>query len=158
MMRHATIGGSAFEVDADATRAAYARIARGDAETCACSRCRNYVAVRDRALPPGVRGILEALGVDVAKEADVMDLGPASDGGTRVVVTFHAVGRPAGGEAPAASWAPETGVQVSLGAGDWHAAPEFRGQPLLLASVELSTPWVLSEPHPEAPVSPLSGR
>src|SRR5262245_24273794 len=133
-MRQTTIADHAFEVDVDATRAAYAQIARGDAETCACSRCRNYVAVRDRAFPPAVLQFLEAIGVDPTKEADLMDLGPASEGGTRVIVTYHAVGRPGGSEAPAARWEPEAGIRVSLGAGDWHAAGEFQGQPLLLAA------------------------
>lgn len=57
-----------IEVDVEATRAAYAAIAKGDSEECGCCMCRNFVAQRDRAYPPEVLQLFERLGIDPGKE------------------------------------------------------------------------------------------
>jgi hypothetical protein len=59
-------------VDRRATELAYRDMSGEGAEACACSMCRNFVAVRDSLYPAEVRMLFEDLGVDHRRETEVM--------------------------------------------------------------------------------------
>lgn len=57
-----------IEVEVDATRAAYAAILQGDAASCPCDMCRNFVAQRGAIYPAAILGFFDRLGIDPDKE------------------------------------------------------------------------------------------
>jgi hypothetical protein len=60
-----------IKCDVEATREAYAMIERGGPEECGCNTCKNFDAARQYAYPQEVRSLLEQLGIDINKEAEV---------------------------------------------------------------------------------------
>lgn len=81
-----------FNVDRAATEAAYAHIPHGDAVRCGCAYCRNFIAVRDAALPADFQQFLRDLGIDPAKEAEVYHEGRQAPGSHYYGGWFHFVG------------------------------------------------------------------
>jgi hypothetical protein len=59
-----------FEVDAEATRAAYARVRAGGANGCLCDPCRNFVRNRETVYPEEVLDLFRACGIDALKEGE----------------------------------------------------------------------------------------
>jgi len=60
-----------IECDVAGTREAYAKIERGGPEECDCNSCKNFAAARQYAFPQEARSLLEQLGIDIDKEAEV---------------------------------------------------------------------------------------
>jgi hypothetical protein len=60
-----------IECDVSGTREAYAKIERGGPEECDCNTCNNFAAARQYAYPQEARSLLEQLGIDINKEAEV---------------------------------------------------------------------------------------
>jgi hypothetical protein len=87
-----TFGEWRFTADREATIAAYSRAAQGDATRCKCSGCKNFIAVRDKALPEEFRTFLESLGVDPTKEAEVYHEGSVSSDSHYYGGWYHFVG------------------------------------------------------------------
>ena len=70
--------GWTFEVDRKATEAVYAA-ETASVDECGCSDCRRFDAARYDLLHPDARALLERLGVDVAKETELVNFGPDSN-------------------------------------------------------------------------------
>jgi hypothetical protein len=66
--------------DRAATVAHYQTVAHGDADRCGCSFCRNFALQRSTTFPADFLRLLERLGIDPAREAEVYEMGPAADG------------------------------------------------------------------------------
>jgi hypothetical protein len=62
-------------VDIDATAAAYARLEKGDAQSCGCEDCRNWIDQRAKVFPVAFVDLLRDLGIDPLKETEVSDYG-----------------------------------------------------------------------------------
>ena len=60
-----------IECHVGATREAYAKMERGGPEECGCNTCKNFASARQYAYPQEVRSLLEQLGIDMNKEAEV---------------------------------------------------------------------------------------
>ncbi len=73
MRRQLQIAGWVVEYDRESTAAAYARIVVPGPEECVCWGCRNWVAGRDRIVPPSVRELLAQLGIPVNGEIEVAE-------------------------------------------------------------------------------------
>jgi mycothiol synthase len=81
-----------LDVDAGATRAAYARTRNGGAEDCGCDPCRNFVRARDGLVPGEVRRLFDALGVDPRKESECCWTHRTDDGLHHYLGWLHFVG------------------------------------------------------------------
>ncbi len=57
--------------DPDATRKLYTLASAGNADSCDCDFCLNFLAQRDSAYPPTVREVLLQIGVDYRKETEL---------------------------------------------------------------------------------------
>lgn len=64
------IGNNLVECDAEATRAAYAKVV-GGIDSCRCEYCVNYRLAREQIYPPEFRDLLEELGIDYRKEVEL---------------------------------------------------------------------------------------
>ena len=73
-MEELRAGNQVIRYDAERNRRAYAQVARGGAEDCACVHCRNFAAQREAAYPADFRAMLELLGIDYRKEEESYDL------------------------------------------------------------------------------------
>jgi hypothetical protein len=60
-----------YKVDRDATISAYARTERGGSDTCDCAGCRNFRVVRADCFPREFNALLDQLGIDPRKDAEV---------------------------------------------------------------------------------------
>jgi hypothetical protein len=78
--------------DREKTRAAYARLSGGSAEQCGCNICKNYVAARDGVWGAGVRRVLDQLGIDYRREAEVLHQHRIAEGRHAYSGRFHFIG------------------------------------------------------------------
>jgi hypothetical protein len=60
-----------YTADRDATILAYGRTERGGADTCNCAGCRNFRVARADSFPADFLALLDKLGVDPRKDAEV---------------------------------------------------------------------------------------
>ena len=74
------VGDQTVRYDRDATARIYANLISGWAEKCGCVGCRNYLAQRDTIYPPAFRELLDRVGIDLEKDAEVVLDGPVQDG------------------------------------------------------------------------------
>jgi len=154
-----------LQVDREATLKAYAATPAGGADTCECLYCKNFVAAREDASPMEFRALLEKLGIDYRKDAEVYELSP--DGsrvrsysgwfhfvGSIVSVDGHEVQRPT--KPPQIGvdlWVPREqindtfGITFCLKSDLSHAA--FEGHDLVQVEFDTEVPWVLDEPAPD---------
>jgi hypothetical protein len=70
-MTEMQIGDQAIRYDRDATVAAYQTPEQGFAEKCGCIFCKNFAAQRAVVYLISFRTLLEQLGIDPSKEAEV---------------------------------------------------------------------------------------
>jgi len=78
-MRELRLGDQLVRYDRDATLVAYAQLEQGDAQTCGCAGCRNFIAAREHAFPDAFRIFLAELGIDPNKEGEAVHQGPIGD-------------------------------------------------------------------------------
>lgn len=150
-MEPLTFGRWSLRCDRDATQRAYASMNVGNPEICGCVHCRNFVAVREQAYPPEVRGLLTDLGIDFRREAEVYYCAPKHPrhlyGGW-----FHCVGELASEGEEIGKFDLESGKPMF--ALHFHDKPNlvpdcFNGLPLLQLEFYTHVPWVL--PWPDIP-------
>jgi hypothetical protein len=77
------IGDQLTRHDRTCTVEAYKKILVPWTQQCPCGFCRNFGLQRETAYPPSFLKLLSQLGIDVGKEGEVYDLGPASVGERR---------------------------------------------------------------------------
>jgi hypothetical protein len=143
-----TFGQWTFTVDRDATEQAYAQAPVGGADSCECAGCRNFRIARSEAFPDAFIALLDGLGIDSRKDAEVYDCGRIEDGVHVYGGWFHFVGR-----------LEETGGSSLLKFGPYFSAHLTHSSAPRLsifkdaAVVQLdfestAVPWLLTEPDP----------
>jgi hypothetical protein len=148
-----------IDYDADATRACYAQVAQGSQVTCSCGDCRNFAAALEQAFPQQAREMLNRLGIDHSKPAEVYTTGRVDSGLHQYGGWFHFVGciesgtdawrqvdkdgKSFTGELEPFADHFEFGItsRVAL-------LPEpFHGQSVVQLEFQTQIPWVLAEPQ-----------
>ena len=137
-----------LRIDPAATAGAFARIGPGP-ETCGCSGCRNFAAVRRRVYPPEFMELCGRLGVPPGRECEVYHVYRRPDGAHFYGGWIHFVGS----------------VQVAPDARDYqrrYTQSEFsfyftsqviqvpealKGLPVAQIEFAFVAPWVLDEPE-----------
>jgi hypothetical protein len=138
-----------YTCDRDATVAAYSRVSMGYTAACTCNGCRNFVAARSKAFPPSFMDLLDSLGIDPTKDAEIYHTARMSPGKHLYGGWFHFVGslEVTGDFAP---------VEMGDGFSVWmcrsasQCLDGLKGLPLV--QVELSAtavPWCLDEEEAE---------
>jgi len=145
-------------VDADATRAAYAVVPRGGADTCECDYCRNWVAQRDALLAGPIGALLAQLGIDGSRDAEVVEYGPELASGLRHYEAWYdcigsiVAGRPVRpapgtGVVPAATALTDrVGIRLTDSSPLAHAP--FAGKALVRVEITARLPWIIEAPPP----------
>ena len=145
----ASFGQWHYTCDRDATIAAYARTPVGYTGSCTCNGCRNFVAARAKALPSAFVDLLNALGIDPSKDAEIYHTARMAPGKHLYGGWYHFVGalEVTGDFAP---------LEMGKGFSVWMCRAvspclaELRGLPLV--QIELSAtavPWCLTEEEAE---------
>jgi hypothetical protein len=137
-----------YGADRDATILAYSKAGLGGADTCTCIYCRNFQIVRTQAFPSEFLKLLNELGIDPYKDAEVYHNARLSPGKHFYAGWYHFVGT-----------LEETGdfptVDFGGGFSAWmrHASaprsPSLEGVPVVqLEFAAEAVPWHLDEPEP----------
>jgi hypothetical protein len=148
--------------DPDETRRCYAQLPVGT--DCTCNQCRNFDAAVGRTFPTEFISLLDALGADPAKPAELCHWCRELSGLYLTGGWFHFVGAIVAGE-DVMQWVDGTGTfhfeELVSGLEFGFSArlvlvPEvFVGRPLVQLEFQTRVPWVLAEPEPETePDSP----
>ena len=144
----ARFGQWTYTVDRAATVRAYAQAERGGAQTCGCVACRNFIAARAQIFPAAFVALLDELGIDPGKDAEVYHNGRVAPGRHAYAGWYHFVGTlDHTGDFP----------PVDLGGGFATFLCRALAPPLAslkdasLVQLEFqakSVPWLLDEPEP----------
>jgi hypothetical protein len=78
--------------DRDKTREAYAQLPSGSAEKCGCNICKNYAAAREEVFDGEARRVLDLLGIDYRREAEVLHQHRIAEGRHAYSGRFHFIG------------------------------------------------------------------
>ena len=134
-----------YTADRDATILAYSRTERGGADTCNCADCRNFRVARADTFPAGFLALLDELGIDPRKDAEVYYNARLAPGRHCYGGWYHFVGT-----------LDQTGDWVDLGDGFsvWmcHASgprlPSLEGMQVVQVEFRAeAVPWLLDEPE-----------
>jgi hypothetical protein len=137
-----------YTADREATVRAYSEAEGGWTERCGCAPCRNFRLVRARVLPDDFLELLDALGIDPAKEAEVYHNARLAAGRHDYGGWYHFVGTLAAtGDIAPMVLAPGFSAWMCRAAAP--RLPSLKG----LAAVQLefhceAVPWLLDEPEP----------
>jgi hypothetical protein len=136
-----------YTVDRKATILAYSRTERGGADTCNCADCRNFRVARAVSFPAEFLALLDKLGIDPRKDAEVYHNARLAPGRHYYAGWYHFVGTlDQAGDFP----------PVDLGGGFsvWMcraSAPTLRSlDGMQVVQVEFqaeAVPWLLDEPE-----------
>jgi hypothetical protein len=154
-----------MEADPEATRRAYRGVATGDADTCGCPECRNYVVARPEAFGPAVRDFLDRLGIDWSREERISHRRAQAEASILSTGRFHFVGRLLAGadcwtEVPVADprvkWSFERQplhpiddrTSVGLSSRRFGVPETFAKQPVVRLDFDTVVPWRLDEEQP----------
>ena len=138
------------QVDAEATRAyydAHGEIAGG----CDCAHCRNF-AVAVETVSPQVREVFDALGLDIRRPCEVMELGPGTGNRRLYEAFYHIAGKLESGPLPRM----EIGEAQVRFYEDCDLLPQNFPRPCFQLNMAVELPWLLAEAVPEAPLSSKS--
>jgi hypothetical protein len=154
-----TLGRWLIEHDPDTTRRCYAQLPVGTG--CTCISCRNFEAAAGRTFPPEFVALLDTLGVDPTKPAELCHWGREPSGLYLTGGWFHFVGTILAGE-DAMPWKGNIGTfeleqllpGLEFGLTNQLAlVPQvFTGLPVVQLEFQTRVPWVLNEPEPETEV------
>ncbi|HEX3304373.1 MAG TPA: hypothetical protein VHR64_15920 [Thermomicrobiales bacterium] len=132
-------------MDRDATVLAYLQVERGGADMCDCSGCRNFRLARAQAFPRDFLALLDELGIDALKDAEVSHVARLASGHHIYEGWYHFVGA-----------LEHTGDFPPVHFGDafrvWmcHASaprlPSLKGKPVVQLEFDArAVPWLLDE-------------
>jgi hypothetical protein len=146
------------EADPDATRLAFSRY---PGNSCTCDYCGNFRALGAEAYPAEVRALLNNLGVDPLKAAEVVHFCRRPTGKHFYKPWFHFIGRIEGGrdaavESPKGgrNWDLEAiaeGCSLGFTARADLLPKAFVGNPIVQIEIQVEVPWVLPSQDPEDP-------
>jgi hypothetical protein len=157
-MAELRLGDQLVRHDHDATLAACAQLQPGWPETCGCSSCHNFIAVRVQAFPDAFQIFLTELGIDANKEGEAIYYGPVEGNLHFYGGWFYLVGEvieaherlttiPFHGSSSPVKLLPGPGEGFQY----WFSTSFARSPAVFgsrVAAVEFSTllPWALDEP------------
>jgi hypothetical protein len=138
--------------DQAATRRAYEAVRTGSPEECGCRDCRNFAAARGAVYTPEPLGLLDRLGIDSRKEAEIYQCSRLDSGLYLYGGFFHFVGSVEGGDD---ALRPDGRMDLEpltehFGVGFTRRVALVRAPFAGLSLVQLEflaqVPWVLEEP------------
>ncbi|MFO7907295.1 MAG: hypothetical protein ACQESR_01425 [Planctomycetota bacterium] len=139
------------------TRRCYAQLPVGT--NCTCNQCKNFDAAVGRVFPTEFVALLDSLGIDPTKPADLCHYSRERSSLYLTGGWFHFVGSIVVGD-DAIHWENNTGTfrfeqlgsRLAFGlTGRLALVREaFAGMPLVQLEFQTCVPWVLAEPEPEA--------
>lgn len=136
-----------YSADRNATMLAYSRTEHGGADTCDCAPCRNFRVVRTHVFPDKFLKLLEQLGVDPLKDAEVYHIARLAPGRHNYGGWYHFIGTlEETGDFPVIDLG--GGFEVWMCNGSAPRLTSFTG--LSVVQVEFHTktvPWLLDEPE-----------
>jgi hypothetical protein len=137
-----------YTVDRAATIEAYAAAERGGVDGCDCGNCRNFRLARQEAFPAAFVRLLDQLGIDPRKDAEVYYIGRDRPGRHRYGGWYHFVGTlHETGDFPLVELAP--GFQVFLcRAASPRLASLKNSAAVQVEFIADAVPWLLDEPEP----------
>ena len=91
-MEVVNIGRWKLRCDAEATREAFSGVLIGSPESCGCTECLNFAAVREVVYPPEVLAIFDRVGIDPRKESEIWHTHRDESGLHHYGGFFHFVG------------------------------------------------------------------
>jgi len=150
------VGRWLIDCDPDTTRRCYAQLPVGTG--CSCQQCRNFDAAAGRTFPPEFVRLLDTLGVDPTKPAELCHWCREPSGLYLTGGWFHLVGSIVAGE-DVVELVDNVGLVrfeelvpgLKFGFSSYLALVRevFEGLPLIQLKFETRVPWVLAEPEPE---------
>jgi hypothetical protein len=151
--------------DPDATRRCFAQLVVGTG--CTCIYCRNFDAAAGRTFPVEFVVLLDALGIDPAKPAELCHWCREASGLYFTGGWFHLVGSIVAGE-DVVREVNGTGtfqfeelvprLEFGFSARLALVPQAFAGHPLVQLEFQTRVPWVLDEPEPDAEPPAASDR
>ena len=139
-----------YRADRDATILAYARTERGGADTCNCAGCRNFRLVRAEVFPAEFLALLDKLGIDPGKDAEVYHNARLAPGRHDYGGWYHFVGTLAqNGEVPPVELGGKFTVWMSHDAGAPRLSSLKGMQVVQVNFGSGAVPWRLDEPEME---------
>jgi len=141
-MEELRLGDQVIRYSREATAAAYGHIESGCSDHCSCNQCRNFAKQNNTAYPPEFLNLLQQLGIDASKEADVHVSGPLEEGRCRCGGWFYLVG-----ELVEKGWSiAKAGKDLQCffrECGTLSGSPAWRGHDLLALEFIVEIPWLL---------------
>lgn len=150
-----------LRVDREATLQAYAATPNGGSDECICLYCKNFAAAREHVYPEEFRTLLEQLGIDYRKEAEVWECSAAKSRIRFYSGLFHFIGAIVSideREVPRCITLKQTNMRLAGGKepiGDSFAVAfsdrrdlihtAFEGLDLVQLDFDVEVPWVLDE-------------
>jgi hypothetical protein len=125
-----------------------------------CGDCRNFAAALEQAFPSAARDVLDQLGIDHSKPAEVYTTGRVDSDLAQYAGWFHFVGCIESGADAWQPWGEDPNSfsgRLELLTGRFQLGftsrvallPQpFHGKPVVQVEFETYVPWVLSEPRP----------
>jgi len=137
-----------YGVDRAATIAAYAAAQHGWVDGCDCVQCRNFRLARGQAFPAAFLALLDELGIDPAKDAEVYYIGRHAPGCYRYGGWFHFIGTlDQTGDFPMVELAP--GFSAFLCRAAFPRLHSLKEKPAVQVEFMAdAVPWLLDEPEP----------
>ena len=149
-----SIGPWKLEVDAEGTKKIYQTVKHTSPADCNCQTCRNFLATGEKAFPVQFLILLQRLGIEASKAAEVYAAATLTNKHVLYGVWFHCIGHIQAG--PQNATADENvsqwpwheiaeGLQVVVDTKRALAFPEFGDTPLVRIEFQVELPWILSE-------------
>jgi hypothetical protein len=138
-----------YTTDRETTVLAYKKAEPGAADMCDCASCRNFVLARALVFPVEFLGLLDQLGIDPHKDAELYSRPHSAQGFQECAGWFHFVGTlEETGDFPPVdfghsftAWMCRAAAPRLISLGDLPAVQlEFRAE---------LVPWLLAEPEPK---------
>ena len=158
-MEHISFGRWQLQADPEATRKAYAAVAKGGPEECPCKPCLNFIATRGQVYPAEVLALFEKLGISSDREAEVYHMARLQSGKHLYGGWFHFVGSILSGADAAKPitknlWQADlekVTEDFSLGfnLGIELLRKPFEANPIVQVEFTANVPWVISGPEPK---------
>jgi hypothetical protein len=138
-----------YTLDRDATVIAYRRSKLGGADSCGCNVCRNFRVARERVFPAAFLALLDQLGIDPRKDAEVYHCGRLAPGRHVYGGWYHFIGAldKTGDFAPV-DFGPDFKVWMCSAVAPRLSSLNDKSVVQLEFSAEM-VPWLLDEPEPE---------
>ena len=143
--------GSTIKFDRNATVEAYSKLAISHPERCGCEYCKNFIAARPNVYPPDFKQLLDQLGIDFKKEAEVFHYTRMDDGKHFYGGVFHFVGEVEKDETCPKEIRSKHQVDFKwdISEGTPIAPGQFGDLKLCELYFDVMVPWILPSPEPK---------